>query len=302
MVDRHGQKPECLLIGLVGPDAAASRHDLQRYAERAEAAGCQAIRVSRGRGLAPADIEDLAHRWLGRLAVALSVSEPSAVAEAARMGGIAMLAVPAPAATDPRLVARVAETGLAALVDVTLLSSASIEETARRFAPGQLTLMWNQIRRRGSPLETVDDLFALVRLRRYGLPVGYVGMDWDPLAVAVALGFGAVVLEAPLDDPDRTPVWGGADAPGLAARLQQAQQDPDGEFLRASDLDLVEEARPSLVAARPIRRGETLTAEMIACKPPFRGLSPGLLSLVIGRRALYEIAQDEAITFGIIDL
>lgn len=302
MVDRHGQKPDCVFIGSIGPTAATSRDDLQRYAERAEAAGCQAIRVSCGRELMPADIEGLAHGWLGRLAVAVSVSEPSGVADAARMGGIAMLAVPAPAATDSRLVARVAETGLSALVDVNLLSAAAIEETVRRFAPGQLTLMWNQICRRGSALETVEDLFALIRLRRYSRPVGYVGVDWDPLAVAVAIGFGAVVLDAPLDDPDRTPVWGGADVPGLAAQLQQAQHDPDGEFLRASDLDLVEEARPSLVAARPIRRGETLTAEMIACKPPFRGLSPRLLPLVVGRRALYDIAPDEAITFGIIDL
>jgi hypothetical protein len=321
------RKPDHLLVGSVALGVAASLRDLQRFADLALTAGCHALRVpychagsffsawrsggpDDGRGTATrvpgmgeprvSDIQELTHRWLGRLAVVVSVYDLAALADLARLDGIAMLAIPAPAATDPRLVTRVAETGLPALLEVNLLSAAGIEEASDRFSPGQLTLMWGQIGPRASALETVEDLFALVRLRRYGRPVGYVGIGSDPLTIAVAIGFGAVVLDTPLGKTG--PAGEAVHFPNLVGRLPSAQEDSIRELLRASDLDVVDELRPSLVAARRIRKGETLTPGMVACKAPFRGLSPALLPLILGHRALYDIEQDEPLTFGLIDL
>lgn len=323
----HGQKPDCLVVGSLGLGEASAVADLRHYADLAGVAGCHAIRVpycrsgsflaastaeSEHRGgrmaepvhipnsgeLGPSDIEECAQRRLGCLAVAVAVYDLPSLEDIARLDSIAMLAVPAPAATDPRLVVHVAETGLPALMEVNLLSAAAIEDASRRFKSGQLTLMWNQISPRSSPLETVEDLFTLIRLRKYGRPVGYAGVSCD--ALAIAIGFGAVVLDVPLGGTGSA-ACDAASFRNLLARLQRAREDTNGELLRTSDLDRMDDLRPSLVATRWIRRGETLTAEMVACKVPFRGLSPSLLPLVLGRRVLYDIARDEPITFGVID-
>lgn len=324
MVDgRPGSKPDSLVVASVTPGPGASPAELEALAARASAAGCHAIRLPFGfpgvplvgpgtRGgrawsspgggaeVSPATLGQFATAWLGRLAVVVAVHDLAALEAVVRVGGIAMFSVPAPAATDPRLLARVAGAGHPVLLEVNLLGSAEIEAAARQFAPGQLTLMWSQLAPCGSALETVEGLFALIRLRRYGRPVGYVAASVAPLVIAAAVGFGAAVVDVPLGETSE--VSGTAESiGGLVARLERLREDGEGTFLRSSDLDLVDEQRPSLVAARPIRRGETLTVEMLAVKPPYRGLSPGSVGRVVGRRALYDLAQEEPITFGVIE-
>jgi sialic acid synthase SpsE len=62
--------------------------------------------------------------------------------------------------------------------------------------------------------------------------------------------------------------------------------------------DTLDAERASLVAARNIYAGEILSPEMIAAKAPYRGLSPRLLDYAVGLRALYDILEDEPLTFG----
>ena len=68
------------------------------------------------------------------------------------------------------------------------------------------------------------------------------------------------------------------------------------------EMDLLDQQRASLVAARLIPRGTRITPDMLVLKAPARGLSPDLLPIVEGREALYDIAQDEPITFGLVDI
>jgi sialic acid synthase SpsE len=123
------------------------------------------------------------------------------------------------------------------------------------------------------------------------------------MAALVAVGFGAVVIEEMLSGSGKA-AHGDA-LRHLVSLIRRCQAAPEGlgvETLSPDELDTMDELRPSLVAACPITRGEIITAEMLVCKAPFRGLSPNLLPLVAGRRALYDIVQDEPITFGVIDL
>ena len=52
-------------------------------------------------------------------------------------------------------------------------------------------------------------------------------------------------------------------------------------------------ARRSLVAARPIRKGEVFDPAMIDAKRPAGGLSPMLAWSLVGTRAKRDFAQDE---------
>ena len=64
----------------------------------------------------------------------------------------------------------------------------------------------------------------------------------------------------------------------------------------ASELKNKPIARKSLVAIRPIRAGETFSAENMAVKRPGTGLSPMRWDEVIGRAAIKDFAVDELIT------
>ena len=52
-------------------------------------------------------------------------------------------------------------------------------------------------------------------------------------------------------------------------------------------------ARKSIVARRPIRKGETLTVENITTKRPGNGISPMRWNEVIGSKAIRDFEEDE---------
>jgi len=56
-------------------------------------------------------------------------------------------------------------------------------------------------------------------------------------------------------------------------------------------------ARRSLVAARRIQKGQTLTADDLVCKRPGTGIPPTLYDFVVGATALADIEPDEILTF-----
>jgi N,N'-diacetyllegionaminate synthase len=58
----------------------------------------------------------------------------------------------------------------------------------------------------------------------------------------------------------------------------------------------IEVARKSIVAARAIKKGETLTEENITVKRPGNGISPMLWDTVIGTPATADFAFDQLIT------
>lgn len=63
----------------------------------------------------------------------------------------------------------------------------------------------------------------------------------------------------------------------------------------ASELPNRQIARKSLVAARPIAKGETFTAQNLSVRRPGNGISPARWDSVIGQPAARDYAQDELI-------
>jgi sialic acid synthase SpsE len=68
----------------------------------------------------------------------------------------------------------------------------------------------------------------------------------------------------------------------------------------ACEQDARKNARRSLVAARPITRGEVVTEEAITVKRPGTGIPPTELTRVLGRPTLCDIAEDEVLQWNML--
>jgi N-acetylneuraminate synthase len=145
------------------------------------------------------------------------------------------------------------------------------------------------------------NLKAMETLRCFGHPVGYsdhtLGIEF-PIA-AVALGATVIekhfTLNRSLPGPDHRASL----EPGELAEMVRAIRNieaglGDGRKRPAPGEDeTAAVARKSLVAARDIASGEVLTEELVTARRPGTGLSPKFLSMVVGRRAARDIAENE---------
>jgi sialic acid synthase SpsE len=157
----------------------------------------------------------------------------------------------------------------------------------------------------------VLEVAALASLAHFGHPVGYAdaSLDHAPALMAVALGAAVIEKRLTLDRTAAGPHHRVSLLPGelaeLVARVRELETRlgaPRVSEPSPDALDDLEWHRVSIVAAQPITRGTTISRDMLALKPPSRGLSARFLGAVVGRRALYDIAEDEFVTFGMVDL
>jgi len=176
-----------------------------------------------------------------------------------------------------------------------------------RLVTSDLVLMHTPPRR----APTVSDAAHLVALRRRGFRVGHADRSLTADSSLTAVALGAVMLEKSLT-LDRA--QGGPDhavslLPGELAALIRGVRTVEAVAMgersvdtTPDELDELEWSQPSIVAACTIPRGAEITADLVALKPPAWGLSPRMLPSIVGRRALYDIAEDDFITFGLVEL
>ncbi len=147
-------------------------------------------------------------------------------------------------------------------------------------------------------LRAIDTLAAA-----FGLPVGYSDHTLGIEIAVAAVARGAVMIEKHLTlDASRVgPDHAASLEPAEFGRMVQAIRNVesalgDGRKVpQPAELKNVAIARKSLVAARPIAAGETLTAENVTVKRPGGSLAPIVLWDLIGRTAARRYEADEAI-------
>ncbi len=154
-----------------------------------------------------------------------------------------------------------------------------------------------------TPFDEVN-LRAMDTLRdAFGLPVGLSDHS-SGIAVAIAAAArGAAVIEKhfTLDRDLPGPDHRASLEPGeLAAMIRAVRQVEaalgDGHKApAAAERETLAVARKSLVAARPIRRGETFSAANLAVKRPAGGVPPIDYWQTLGRRARRDFVADERI-------
>lgn len=154
-----------------------------------------------------------------------------------------------------------------------------------------------------APTESLN-LSALATLADYfGLPVGYSDHSLGEQASLVAIGLGARVIEKhfTLDTGMAGPDHQASMSPGqlkawVRAGREAIQALGSGQKrMNPVESDVRQVARKSLVANRPLTRGETLSADKLSYKRPGTGRPPGDVFSLIGQTANRDYNSDEDI-------
>jgi N,N'-diacetyllegionaminate synthase len=152
-----------------------------------------------------------------------------------------------------------------------------------------------------TPMEDVN-LRAMLTIRDCcGVQVGYSDhtRGFEVAIAAVALGATVIekhlTLDRGLPGPDHQASLEPAELAAMVAAIRNIERAlGDGDKRpSASESANMAAARKSLVAARPIGRGEPFTIENVTVKRPGTGLSPMRFDEVLGRRAPRDFSPDE---------
>jgi N-acetylneuraminate synthase len=145
----------------------------------------------------------------------------------------------------------------------------------------------------------------LTRIRhlaeKYGCPIGYSGHDIGVALSIVAATLGASIIEKhiTLDKSLRGPDHKVSLLPAELRQLVQSVHDCELAIGESRDQILQGELlnqmvfRKSVVAARPISRGDRIEREALTVKSPGTGLSPQRLHELVGSPAPRDLAADE---------
>jgi N-acetylneuraminate synthase len=137
----------------------------------------------------------------------------------------------------------------------------------------------------------------------FGLPVGYSDHTLGTEVAIAAVARGAVVIEKhfTLDrsspGPDHAASLEPAELAQLVSAIRVVERALGSSLKRPASQEAENRdiARRSLVAAKPIRRGDVIVADMLVAKRPGRGISPMDMWEVIGRRAGRDYSVDDLI-------
>jgi len=145
------------------------------------------------------------------------------------------------------------------------------------------------------------------QLRKYDVPVGYSGHERGIAVSIVASALGASILERhitldrAMDGPDHA---ASLEPQGIKKMVRDihlvslALGTGDEKFFSRGEILNRETLAKSLVAARRIEAGETITDEMVTVKGPGLGLSPQRYPELLGKRTARLIEVDEPFVEG----
>lgn len=146
------------------------------------------------------------------------------------------------------------------------------------------------------------NLRFMEQLRRFSVPVGYSGHERGIAVSTVASAMGAsiierhVTLDRTMEGPDHA---ASLEPQGFQKMVRDIHQVTmalgagEEKFISRGEILNREVLAKSLVAARRIEPGETITADMVTVKGPALGLSPQHYLKLIGRVAERSIEEDE---------
>jgi N-acetylneuraminate synthase/N,N'-diacetyllegionaminate synthase len=161
-----------------------------------------------------------------------------------------------------------------------------------------------------TPLEQANVRAIDVLRSAFGVPVGYSDhcLGFDASLAAVARGACLLERHLTLDrtrvGPDHAMSLQPDELAELVRRVRaiEAALGDGRKVPQPAELQMRMYARRSIVAARRLEPGETLTADALAIKRPGDGLAPARLAELIGARVARAIEQDEQLTEAHLEL
>ncbi len=139
--------------------------------------------------------------------------------------------------------------------------------------------------------------------------VGFSDHTTDALSSAIAVSRGASIIEKhiTLDKTSKGPDHPFSLEPHELKLFVEAVRNAESilgspvKRVRESEEENHRMARRSIIAAKDIKKGETISESMIVIKRPALGLHPKFVDLVVGRMAKADIPKDQWISWESID-
>jgi N,N'-diacetyllegionaminate synthase len=147
------------------------------------------------------------------------------------------------------------------------------------------------------------NLLAMKELEQFGCPVGYSDHTPGIEASVAAVALGATVIEKHftldknMEGPDHKASLDPEELKALCTAIRRVEEalGTGKKHVTASEARNRPVARKSIVAARPIAKGEIYTADNLIVKRPGTGISPMRWYDVLGKTAPRDFAEDECI-------
>ncbi len=223
--------------------------------------------------------------------------------------GMPFWKIPSGEITNKPYLIKIARTGMPVVMSTGM---STLEEVAEAVGllegngAGRITLLHCNTQY-PTPYSDVN-LNAMLTLRaRFGLDVGYSDHTLGIEIPAAAVALGAIVIEKHftldrgMEGPDHKASLEPVELAAMvnAVRHVEAAMGDGEKAPSASELPNRDVARKSIVAKRPIRRGEIFTEQNLTAKRPGTGISPMRWDEVLGRRAERDFAEDDLIEMDV---
>ena len=219
--------------------------------------------------------------------------------------GVPTLKIASPDLTYTPFLERVAETGLPVVLSTGMASEEEIAQALQALRKAKSVILLHCVSNYPSQYEEMN-LACMASLRqRFELPVGLSDHTLDNMSAVVAASLGAVMIEKHFT-LDRK-------MPGVDQSISMQPEDlrelksdilnvtkilgDNEKIIQKSEIPVKQSARRSLVARVDIPLGTPLQPDMLACKRPGTGISPGELDRVLGKSAKIDLSAEQVITW-----
>lgn len=211
--------------------------------------------------------------------------------------------------TNLPLVRAAAATGLPLILSTGMATIAEIERVLRHLGDASFALLHCTS---AYPSPAADaNLRAMDTLRRrFDVVVGYSDHTQGTAVAIAAAALGAAIIEKhltldrSLPGPDHAASLEPTEFAAMLAGIREAH-DALGDGVkapRAVEADAISVARRSIVTARPMPAGHTITADDLTAKRPGTGISPLEIDQLIGAVTRHSLDADIMLGFDDVDL
>lgn len=147
-----------------------------------------------------------------------------------------------------------------------------------------------------APFDEINLRF-MSRLQQYGVPIGYSGHERGIAVALAAVGRGASMIERHLtldreqEGPDHQASLLPQEFAAMVEGIRQVEQALGTGERKLTRVEVMnrEALAKSVVAARPIQKGERIARDMLTVRSPAKGLSPQRMEELIGTVAQREV-------------
>jgi len=154
-----------------------------------------------------------------------------------------------------------------------------------------------------TPMQDVNLLAMQTIARELSVKVGYSDHTPGIEVPIAAVALGAIVVEKHftldknMEGPDHVASLEPGELKSMVVAIRNVEQALgfSEKTISASECDNKNVVRKSIVAAKPIKKGESLTEENLTVKRPGNGISPMKWDDVIGKTAVRNFTEDELI-------